>query len=59
MRWWMAILGGLNGFVGGAAFGNYVSPRLAGLFILVVSALQTGTAIYKSASKPDKEVLEQ
>lgn len=43
---WSSTLVGLQVLTGGAALGDFIGLRLAGFFILVVAALQTGTSFY-------------
>lgn len=43
---WMSILAALQVLTGGAALGDFIGVKLAGLLVLTVAALQTGVQFY-------------
>jgi len=45
---WSSILVGLQILAGGAALGDVVGLQAAGLFVLIVAALQGGTQFYQA-----------
>lgn len=44
---WVSILAGLQMAAGGAAVGDFVGIRYAGIFVLLVGAAQVATATYQ------------
>lgn len=45
---WSSILVGLQILAGGAVLGDVVGPIAAGMFVLIVAALQGGTQFYQA-----------
>jgi hypothetical protein len=46
---WSSILVGLQILAGGAVLGDVVGPQTAGLFVLIVAALQGATRFYEQS----------